>query len=107
MEQTTPKKTPFQQVTEKFNEQSFSTLCKTQLPQKWLYQKTNQPLKRCQFWILTQRIDTTIKCQYDNSSFELLPLDLVIIAAFCLLPTNALLKGEQRNTEVAAYRLKH
>ena len=40
--------------------------------------KTNQPLKRCQFWIFTTLVNTEIERRYDNFDFELLPLDLAI-----------------------------
>nr|WP_321281268.1 hypothetical protein [uncultured Vibrio sp.] len=50
----------------------------TQLTQKSPHQRTNQPLKRCQFWIFTTLINTEIERRYDNFNFELLPLDLAI-----------------------------
>ncbi len=34
-------------------------------------------------------------------------MKLCTIAAFAFPPTNAQLRGEQRNTEAAAYRRKH
>nr|WP_319556382.1 hypothetical protein [uncultured Vibrio sp.] len=50
----------------------------TQLTQNSPHQRTNQPLKRCQFWIFTTLINTEIERRYDNFNFELLPLDLAI-----------------------------
>ncbi|TOF35317.1 hypothetical protein CGJ21_21595 [Vibrio parahaemolyticus] len=40
------------------------------LSTKSQYQKTNQPLKRCQFWIFTTLINTEIKCRYDMSFYR-------------------------------------
>ncbi|TOO25049.1 hypothetical protein CGH40_21390, partial [Vibrio parahaemolyticus] len=43
--------------------------------QKVTTPKTNQPLKRCQFWIFTTLVNTEIERRYD---FELLPLDFAL-----------------------------
>ncbi|HAS6332011.1 TPA: hypothetical protein RQJ84_004215 [Vibrio vulnificus] len=63
-----------------------------QLPKKSQHQRTNQPLKRCQFWFFTTLINTEIKCRYDMS-FTARSCD---IATFFLLQTNAALSSEQR-----------
>ncbi|EOV9226895.1 hypothetical protein ACN5ZZ_002939 [Vibrio parahaemolyticus] len=43
----------------------------TQLTQKSPHQRTNQPLKRCQFWVFTTLVNPEIESQYDNLNFEL------------------------------------
>ncbi|MBM4973456.1 hypothetical protein HYO27_22070 [Vibrio parahaemolyticus] len=50
----------------------------TQVTQKSPNQRTNQPLKRCQFWIFTTLVNTEIERRHDNFDFELLPLELAI-----------------------------
>ncbi|MFM2615560.1 hypothetical protein [Vibrio campbellii] len=50
----------------------------TQVTQKSPRQKTNQSLKRCQFWIFSTLVNTEIERRYDNFDFKLLPLDLAI-----------------------------
>ncbi|MGI2938033.1 hypothetical protein [Vibrio diabolicus] len=81
-ELTTPEKTPFQRVNQLLYQQTqraeFQQKSSTQLTPKSPHQRTNQPLKRCQFWIFTTLINTEIERQYDNFSLELLPLDLAI-----------------------------
>ncbi|MCR9610428.1 hypothetical protein NB499_19175 [Vibrio alginolyticus] len=54
-----------------------TTLEKTPF-QRAPHQRTNQPLKRYQFWIFTTLVNPEIESQYDNLKFELLPLDLAI-----------------------------
>ncbi|WP_155399474.1 hypothetical protein [Vibrio campbellii] len=82
----TPKKTPLQLVNRILYRQTkraeFQQKSSAQLTQKSPQQRTNQPLKRCQFWIFTTLINTEIERQYDNFSFELLPLDLAIWQRF-------------------------
>jgi len=68
-ELTTPEKTPFQRV---------DRLLYQQIQRAEFQQKTNQPLKRCQFWIFTTLVNAKIGSQYDNLNFELLLLDLAI-----------------------------
>ncbi|OQS93424.1 hypothetical protein EM58_022955, partial [Vibrio parahaemolyticus 98-513-F52] len=46
------------------------------------------------------------KCRIDQSTRTIRPKHSVLAAIFSLA-TNALLRGEQRNTEAAAYHLKH
>ncbi|HHC6740411.1 TPA: hypothetical protein ACN32A_000001, partial [Vibrio parahaemolyticus] len=79
-ELTTPKKTSFQRVNRLLYQQTqraeFQQKSSTQLTQKSPHQRTNQPLKRYQFWIFTTPVNTEIESQYDNLNFELLPLDL-------------------------------
>ncbi len=107
MELTTPEKTSLQRVNRLLYQQThraeFQQKSLIQLPKKSQHQRTNQPLKRCQFWFFTTLINTEIKCRYDMS-FTARSCD---IATFFLLQTNAQLRGEARNTEAAAYRLKH
>ncbi len=85
-ELTTPEKTPFQRVNRLLYQQTqraeFQEKRSTQLTPKSPHQRTNQPLKRCQFWGYTTQVNTEIECQYDNFDFELLPLDLVIWLRF-------------------------
>ncbi|MCG6461422.1 hypothetical protein K6U44_13330 [Vibrio parahaemolyticus] len=50
----------------------------TLLTQNSPHQRTNQPLKRCQFWFFTTLVSTEIGRRYDNFDFELLPLDFAI-----------------------------
>ncbi|MCS0384513.1 hypothetical protein ND925_17295 [Vibrio diabolicus] len=82
----TPKKTSLQLVNRILYRQTkraeFQQKSSAQLTQKSPHQRTNQPLKRCQFWIFTTLINTEIERQYDNFSFELLPLDLAIWQRF-------------------------
>ncbi len=91
---TTPEKTLFQRVNRLLSQQTqraeFQQKSSAQLTQKSPHQRTNQPLKRCQFWIFTTLIHTEIERQYDNFSFELLPLDLAIWLRFssCKLTPN-------------------
>ncbi|ELA9712432.1 TPA: hypothetical protein NGR42_004477 [Vibrio parahaemolyticus] len=70
-ELTTPEKASFQQVNRLLYQQThraeFQQKSSTQLPKKSQHQRTNQPLKRCQFWIFTTLINTEIKCRYDMS----------------------------------------
>ena len=79
---TTPEKTQFQRVNRLLYQQThraeFQQKSSTQLTPKSPLQRTNQPLKRCQFWIFTTLINTEIERRYDNLDFELLPLDLAI-----------------------------
>ena len=81
-ELTTPEKTPFQRVVRLLHQQTqraeFQQKSSTQVTQKSPHQRTNQPLKRCQFWIFTTPVNTEIEHQYDNLDFQLLPLDLAI-----------------------------
>ncbi|WP_180801658.1 hypothetical protein [Vibrio parahaemolyticus] len=81
-ELTTPEKTLFQRVNRLLYQQTqraeFQQKSSAQLTQKSPHQRINQPLKRCQFWILTTLINTEIEHQYDNFNFEFLPLDLAI-----------------------------
>ncbi|EPT1633933.1 TPA: hypothetical protein ACQYFN_004670, partial [Vibrio parahaemolyticus] len=78
-ELTTLKKTSLQRVNRLLYQQTqraeFQQKSSTQLTPKSPHQRTNQPLKRCQFWIFTTLINTEIERQYDNFSLELLPLD--------------------------------
>ncbi|KJR28347.1 hypothetical protein ATN50_01105 [Vibrio parahaemolyticus] len=64
-ELTTPEKTPFQRVDRLLYQQTqraeFQQKTSTQLTPKSPHQRTNQPLKRCQFWILTTLVNTEIK----------------------------------------------
>ncbi|MBE4138657.1 hypothetical protein ACSTIR_00050 [Vibrio parahaemolyticus] len=82
LELTTPKKTSSQRVNRLLYQQTqraeFQQKSLTQLTPKSPHQRTNQPLKRRQFWIFTTLIDTEIERRYDNFNFELLPLDLAI-----------------------------
>ncbi len=79
---STPEKTSFQRVNRLLYQQTqraeFQQKSSTQLTQKSPYQRTNQPLKRCLFWIFTTLVNTEIERRYDNFNFELLPLDLAI-----------------------------
>ncbi|ELY2121216.1 hypothetical protein [Vibrio parahaemolyticus] len=79
---TTLEKTPFQRVNRLLYQQTqraeFQQKSSTQLTQKSPHQRTNQPLKRYQFWIFTTLVNPEIESQYDNLKFELLPLDLAI-----------------------------
>ncbi|HCG8306079.1 hypothetical protein [Vibrio parahaemolyticus] len=81
-ELTTPEKTPSQRVNRLLYQQTqraeFQQKSSVQLTQKSPHKRTNQPLKRCQFWIFTTLVNTEIELRYDNSGFELLPLDLEI-----------------------------
>ncbi len=81
-ELTTPEKTSFQRVNRFLNQQTqraeFQQKSSTQLTPNSPHQRTNQPLKRCQFWISTTLINTEIERRYDYFNFELLPLDLAI-----------------------------
>ncbi|HHC7312123.1 TPA: hypothetical protein ACPJ2K_001562 [Vibrio alginolyticus] len=81
-ELTTPEKTPFQRVNRLLYQQTqraeFQQKTATQLTSKSPHQRTNQPLKRCQFWIFTMLVNTEIERRYDNFNIELLPLDLAI-----------------------------
>ncbi|HCG7990745.1 TPA: hypothetical protein NJ493_004607 [Vibrio parahaemolyticus] len=81
-ELTTPEKTSSQRVKRLLYQQTqraeFQQTNSTQLTQKSPHQRTNQPLKRCQFWIFTTLVNPEIESQYDNLNFELLPLDLAI-----------------------------
>ncbi|HCD1288987.1 TPA: hypothetical protein I7691_RS22385 [Vibrio parahaemolyticus] len=85
-ELTTPEKTSFQRVNRLLYQQTqraeFQQQSSTQLTQKSPHQRTNQPLKRCQFWIFTTLINTEIERQYDNVNFELLPIDFAIWLRF-------------------------
>ena len=79
---STPEKAPFQRVNRLLYQQTqgaeFQQKSSTQLTQNSPHQRTNQPLKRYQFWIFTTQVNTKIESQYDNLNFELLPLDLAI-----------------------------
>ncbi|HHB1595869.1 TPA: hypothetical protein ACN976_004049 [Vibrio campbellii] len=81
-EHTTPEKTPSQRVNQLLYQQTqraeFQQKSSTQLTPKSPYQRKNQTLKRCQFWIFTTLVNTKIESQYDNLNLELLPLDLAI-----------------------------
>ncbi|EJL7851663.1 hypothetical protein NM008_004552 [Vibrio parahaemolyticus] len=81
-ELATPEKASFQQVNRLLHQQThraeFQQKSTTQITQKSPHQRTNQPLKRCQFWIFTTRVNTEIERRYDNFNFELLPLDIEI-----------------------------
>ncbi len=81
-ELTTPEETPFQRVNRLLYQQTqraeFQQKSSTQLTPKSPHQRTNQPLKRCQFWIFTTLINTEIERRYDNFDFELLPLELAL-----------------------------
>ncbi len=81
-ELTTPEKTPFQRVNRLLYQQTqraeFQQKSSTHLTPKSPLQRTNQPLKRCQFWIFTTLVNTEIKCRHDNLDFDLLLLDLAI-----------------------------
>ncbi|HAS6177098.1 TPA: hypothetical protein I7155_22300 [Vibrio vulnificus] len=81
-ELTTPEKTSFQRVNRLLYQQTqraeFQPKSTTKLSQKSPHQRTNQPLKRCRFWIFTTLVNPEIESQYDNLNFELLPLDLAI-----------------------------
>ncbi|MDF4853050.1 hypothetical protein P3592_14795 [Vibrio parahaemolyticus] len=85
-ELSTPKKTPFQRINRLLYQQTqraeFQQKSSTQLTPKSPHQRTNQPLKRCQFWIFTTQINTEIERRYDNFNFELLPLDIEIWLRF-------------------------
>ncbi|WP_197078698.1 hypothetical protein [Vibrio sp. S512-13] len=97
---STPEKTSFQRVNRLLYQQTqragFQQKSSIQLTHKSPHQRTNQPLKRCQFWSFTTLVNIEIERRYDNFDFELLPLDLCDIAAFFFLQTNAQLRGEQR-----------
>ena len=71
----TPKKASSQQVNRLLYRQAqraqFQQKSSTQLTPKSPHQRTNQPLKRCQFWIFTTLINTEIERRYDNFNFEL------------------------------------
>ncbi|ELB2881271.1 hypothetical protein QNE31_004487 [Vibrio parahaemolyticus] len=73
-ELATPEKASFQQVNRLLHQQThraeFQQKSSTQCPQNSQHQRTNQPLKRCQFWIFTTLINTEIERQYDNFNFE-------------------------------------
>ncbi|EGQ7919937.1 hypothetical protein J7287_004531 [Vibrio parahaemolyticus] len=73
-ELTTPEKASFQQVNRLLYQQThraeFQQKSSTQLPKKSQHQRTNQLLKRCQFWFFTTLINTEIKCQYDMSFYR-------------------------------------
>ena len=73
-ELTTPEKTLFQRVDRLLYQQTqraeFQKRSSTQLPKKSQHQRTNQPLKRCQFWFFTTLINTEIKCRYDMSFYR-------------------------------------
>ncbi len=79
---TKPEKTSFQRVNRLLYQQIqravFQQKSSTQLTPKSPYQRTNQPLKRCQFWIITTLVNTKIESQYNNLNLELLPLNLAI-----------------------------
>ncbi len=81
-ELSTPDETTFQRVNRLLYQQTqraeFQQKSSTQLTKKSPLQRTNQPLKRCQFWIFTTLINTEIERRYDNFNFELLPLNLAI-----------------------------
>ncbi len=81
-ELTTPEETSSQRVNRLLYQQTqraeFQQKSSTQLTPKSPHQRTNQPLKRCQFWIFTTLVNTEIERRYDNFDFELLPLDLAI-----------------------------
>ncbi|OKQ14965.1 hypothetical protein H058_25125 [Vibrio antiquarius] len=81
-ELTTPEKAPFQRENRRLYQQTqraeFQQKRSTHLTQKSPHQRTNQPLKRYQFGILTTLINTKIERRYDNFNFELLPLDFAI-----------------------------
>ncbi len=93
-ELSTPEKTSFQRVNRLLYQQTqraeFQQKSSTQLTQKSPHQRTNQPLKRCQFWIFTTLVNTEIERRYDNFDFKLLPLDLAILLRFssCKLTPN-------------------
>ncbi|PIB14095.1 hypothetical protein B853_16192 [Vibrio rotiferianus CAIM 577 = LMG 21460] len=78
----TPEKTPFQRVSLLLYQQTqraeFQQKSSTQLIHKPPHQRTNQPLKRCQFWIFTTLVNTEIERRYDNLDFKLLPLNRAI-----------------------------
>ncbi|EMN7357408.1 hypothetical protein WB890_003088 [Vibrio parahaemolyticus] len=90
---STPEKTSFQRVNRLLYQQTqragFQQKSSIQLTHKSPHQRTNQPLKRCQFWSFTTLVNIEIERRYDNLDFELLPLDLCDIAAFFFLQTNA------------------
>ncbi|HHF2911769.1 hypothetical protein V6233_22440 [Vibrio antiquarius] len=44
----------------------FSAKSTTWLTHKSPHQRTNQPLKRCQFWIFTTLVNTEVERRYDN-----------------------------------------
>jgi rRNA maturation protein Nop10 len=79
---STPEKTSFQRVNRLLYKQTqqagFQQKNTTWLTHKSPHQRTNQPLKRCQFWIFTTLVNTEIERRYDNLDFDLLPLDLAI-----------------------------
>ena len=81
-ELTTPDKTLFQRVDRVLYQQTqraeFQQKSSTQVTQKSPHQRTNQPLKRCQFWIFTTQVNTEIERRHDNLDFDLLLLDLAI-----------------------------
>ncbi|EIO4060256.1 hypothetical protein LQK59_003223 [Vibrio vulnificus] len=81
-ELTLPAKTLFQRVHRLLYQQTqraeFQQKSSTQVTHKSPHQRTNQPLKRCQFWIFTTLVNTEIERRYDNFDFELLPLDFAI-----------------------------
>ncbi len=71
-ELSTPEKTPFQRVKRLLYQQTqraeFQQKSSTQLIQKSPNQRTNQPLKRCQFWIFTTLVNTEIERRYDDTT---------------------------------------
>ncbi len=73
-ELTTPEKTSLQRVNRLLYQQTqraeFQQKSSTQLTLKSPHQRTNQPLKRCQFWIFTTLVNTEIERRYDNFNFE-------------------------------------
>ncbi|MDF4701506.1 hypothetical protein P3528_22485 [Vibrio parahaemolyticus] len=81
-ELSTPEKTSFQRINRLLDQQTqraeFQQKNSTQLTQKSPHQRTNRPLKRCQFWVFTLLVNTEIERRYDNFDFELIPLDLAI-----------------------------
>ncbi|EHH2421812.1 hypothetical protein L3I74_004439 [Vibrio parahaemolyticus] len=72
-ELTTPEKAPFQRENRRLYQQTqraeFQQKRATHLTQKSPHQRTNQPLKRYQFGILTTLINTKIERRYDNFNF--------------------------------------
>ncbi len=73
-ELTTPEKTSLQRVNRLLYQQThraeFQQKSSTQLPKKSQHQRTNQPLKRCQFWFFTTLINTEVKCRYDMNFYR-------------------------------------
>ncbi|MGR5448103.1 hypothetical protein ACPV47_24710 [Vibrio jasicida] len=82
LEFSIPEKTSFQRLNRLLHQQTqraeFQQKSSTQLTPKSPLQRTNQRVKRCQFWIFTTLVNTKIESLYDNLNFELLPLDLAI-----------------------------